>query len=244
MNYSELLPYGLSVPEAKVYLAALELGESTAERIAQKARVNRTSVYHTFSLLRKKNLLTLHKKGRKAFYTAEDPKRIKEMAENKIDALDRLLPNLRALSTAIDKKPSVGYFEGPEEIRNLYLKLLDRPESEVQFWFSEEEQTPEYVRFWDTLFAKKRIEKRIFARGISKNTAKAIRQKEKDLEQFRKTRLDVNPSCEISSEILLSGDDRTFLISHKNMLGLLVEDKAIHDTLKSIFESHWESLGR
>ena len=34
------------------------------------------------------------------------------------------------------------------------------------------------------------------------------------------------------------------LISHKNMLGLLIEDEAIHHTLKSLFERHWESLER
>ena len=242
MRYSDLVPYGLSEAEARVYFAVLELGESNAERIAKKARVKRTSIYHTFALLRKKSLLTMVKRGKRSLYVAEDPKKMREMAERKLDALDRLLPELRSLARVIDKKPTVSYFEGSEEIRNLYLKLLDRPESEVQFWFSKEEQSPEYVRFWDTEFAPKRIERKIFARGISKDTAEARKQKEKDEKQFRKTKLEKNPSYDISAEVLLSGSDRTMLISHKNMLGLLVEDRAIHDTLKSIFESHWNRL--
>ena len=190
MQYTDLVPYGLSETEAKIYFSLLELGESSAERIAKKANVKRTSIYHTFALLRKKGLLSLIKRGRKIFYVAEDPKKMKQLAEQKLDALDRLLPELRSLAKVIDKKPRVSYFEGAGGIRNLYQKLLDKPESEVQFWFSKEEQSPEYVRFWDKEFVPKRIEQKIFARAISKDTSEARRQKEKDDKQFRKTRLE------------------------------------------------------
>lgn len=242
MDYRSILPYGLSEPEAKCYLAALELGEASAERIAQKAGIVRTSIYHTFALLRGKGLLSVSRNGRRRIYVAEDPKKLRENTEIELRSLDRLLPELRAIANAIDKKPSVQYFEGPDGVKHLYRKLLERPESEVQFWFSDEEQTSEYVAFWDREFVPKRIEKKIFARGISKNTEKSRAQKGKDPSHFRKTRLETNPSYDVSAEILLSGIDRTVLISHKNMLGLLVEDKGIHDTLRSIFERHWDSL--
>ncbi len=242
MDYRDILHYGLSEPEAKVYLAALELGEASAERIARKAGIVRTSIYHTFSLLREKRLLSLSGKNHRTSYSAEDPRKLREIAEENLTSLDRLLPELRAVANAIDKKPSVRCFEGPEEVKHLYRKLLEHPENEVQFWFSDDEQTPAYVEFWDKQFVPERIDRKIFARGISKNTEKARVQKEKDPSHFRKTRLKRSESYDISAEILLSGADRTMLISHRNMLGLLIEDRNIHDTLRSIFERHWNSL--
>lgn len=243
MTYRDLLPYGFSEAEAKVYMAALELGESSVERIAKKAGLPRTSIYHTIDLLKERDLLAAAKRRGKQVYLAEDPRKIREQAEQQLQSLNNLVPQLRSIANAIDKKPAICYFEGKQEIKNLYRRLLEKPNSEVQFWFSDEEQTGEYVQFWDKEFAPQRVERRIRARAIGQNSQRTKVQQSKDSKQLRTTRIDSHPSYHVSAEILLAENNRTLIVSHQKMIGLLIEDKNIRDSLHAIFERHWSILG-
>ena len=57
MNYiQDLQQIGLTEKEAKVYLAALELGEKAVQVIAQKAGVNRATTYFILESLIEKGL--------------------------------------------------------------------------------------------------------------------------------------------------------------------------------------------
>jgi len=55
----------LSDKEIKVYVSALELGESTVIDISKKSRVNRTTIYPVIDSLQEKGLVSLAQKGKK-----------------------------------------------------------------------------------------------------------------------------------------------------------------------------------
>ena len=66
MLEQELQKIGLSEKEAKVYLAAMELGQAPVQKIAQKAKVNRATTYVILEGLQKKGVITTvdHEKKR------------------------------------------------------------------------------------------------------------------------------------------------------------------------------------
>ena len=79
---------GLSENEAKVYLATLELGSSTAQQIAQKAELKRPTTYVQLETLMKRGLVTSFEKGPstspgqgKTMLRAEDPEHLKPIFE-------------------------------------------------------------------------------------------------------------------------------------------------------------------
>ena len=56
---------GLSDNEASVYLSSLSLGPSTIQRIANNAKVKRTTVYTTIDTLKQKGLMNIEVKNKK-----------------------------------------------------------------------------------------------------------------------------------------------------------------------------------
>lgn len=242
MKYHDLLPYGFSENEAKVYLAALELGESSVERIAKKARQNRTTVYHIIALLRNRGLMSVVRHGKKMVYVAEDPKKIKTGFEDKIRSLDALLPELRSIANAIDHKPRVRFFEGFDGLREAALDALNYPKQEILFWFSDINPSHEYNLFWFKEYIPKRIKLGIPTRGIGPVCEIGKTMQKNDAKELRQTRMDTRPRFMPRTEIQLYGDSVVGITSHHDMLSLVVESVDLHDTFVSIFESAWESL--
>ncbi|OGF20302.1 hypothetical protein A2Y83_02925 [Candidatus Falkowbacteria bacterium RBG_13_39_14] len=65
MTYKDLIKLGFNEKEAKIYLAALELGETVIQRISKKSGVNRTSAYHVIARLKEKGLMRTITKRKK-----------------------------------------------------------------------------------------------------------------------------------------------------------------------------------
>ena len=73
-NLIELVrQYGLGENEAKLYIAALELGEASVQDMAKKAGVKRTSIYYMLDELESKGVLTTTKRNKKTYYIAASP---------------------------------------------------------------------------------------------------------------------------------------------------------------------------
>src|SRR3989338_9197985 len=97
----ELINLGLTPEESKVYLAILELGGGFVSSIARRANVNRSSCYHTMESLVKKGLVSSYQKGKVLHFTAEDPKRFLQMAEEKIERTKNLIPELLSITNTL-----------------------------------------------------------------------------------------------------------------------------------------------
>lgn len=129
----ELEHLGLSDKEAKVYLAALEMGPSPVQDISHKAHVNRATTYVMIESLAARGLMSTFQKGKKRFYVSESPDRLmsiiqvkqKELAEKESE-LEKVMPLLTNLYNAEGAKPQVRYLEGQEGIetvRQIFEKL-------------------------------------------------------------------------------------------------------------------------
>src|SRR5689334_22685697 len=97
----ELEDIGLSEKEARVYLAALELGRTTAEKLATQAKVNRSTTYVQLESLMQKGLMSTYVEGKKTYFAPESPEFlrqvfVKQQAElaAKKGGLEQILPEL------------------------------------------------------------------------------------------------------------------------------------------------------
>ena len=147
ITFKDLEQFGLSDKEAKVYLACLELGPSTAAQIAQKADVNRATTYVAIESLTKQGLLSSHEKDSKTFFSAEDPAMLKrlldqqrEEVKNKLSSLEELLPGLEQIYNYSGEKPKVRFFEGVEGVKRVMDDTLTAKEdlrcySSIDSWF-------------------------------------------------------------------------------------------------------------
>lgn len=121
-----LLKLGLSDKQARVYLATLELGEDTVQNVAEKSGVKRVTVYVILDELMKLGLVSSVERGKKTVFIAENPEELanlleaqkREIDDKKIYLKD-LVPQLKAIYNAQEKKPEVRYFQGADGLETL-----------------------------------------------------------------------------------------------------------------------------
>ena len=228
--------------EAQVYLALLELGQTTVSRIAQKSGIKRTTIYLSLENLMKKGLITTFKVGNKALYYAEDPRSLERLAEEQKDRISKMMPQLLAFTNLIDKKPKIRYFEGTEGIKDAYRDTLNYRDQETLAWASQEA-----VKYFDSdwltnVYLPKRVEKKIWQRTIAPDNPEIRNFTDKDQIHLRQTRFIPKDQMPLEVEINLYGKQNIAVMSFEEKIGLIIESKKIYNTLKSIFEMNWKML--
>jgi predicted transcriptional regulator len=135
----ELEGVGLSDKEAKVYLAALELGQSTAQVIAAKATVQRPTTYIAIESLVQKGLMSSIVKGKKKYFVAEAPDRIHSMIQQqehelreKEKRVRKIMDDLKVLAMAAKDRPAVSFFEGHRGVETMRDNLRQSHFREVE----------------------------------------------------------------------------------------------------------------
>jgi len=242
MIINELKNAGLNEPEAKVYLAVLELGETNISRIAKKSGIKRTTTYLVIDALKEKGLVSSYKKRKKTVFIAENPKKIEEKLEERKNAIGKIMPELLSIASLLDKKPVIRFFEGHDGMKDSFKDILKYPDSEVLEWYSESYVHDFSEEFFSKYFTPRRIKNKIWVRAILPNNEvirKLATRNEKELRQIKL----INPKkYNIKIEINVYGKNKVSIISFKEEIGLIIESQLIHDSLKNMFELMWEYL--
>ncbi len=114
---------GLEEREVKIYLALLELDESTVLPIATKAGIKRTYTYDILEALQNKGLVSYIEKNGRRRYSAEDPKKLESMLKERLEHFRELLPEIRSIYNKATNKPKVRFYEGTAAVKELYEEL-------------------------------------------------------------------------------------------------------------------------
>lgn len=238
----DLIDFGLADNEAGVYLAALELGETTILRIAKKAGIKRTTTYLAIESLRGKGLINTIKKNKKTFFYAEDPRILEKKAEEKKDAIKNAIPQLLSITNLIDKKPIIKYFEGKEGMKDVLRDVLEYPNNVVKVWYSEDYAKTIGQEFFDDYYIPERLKKKIWTLAIHPDNPATRETNKNNPKELRKSKYITGRVFELPIEILIYGDRKVGIISLYEEISLIIESEGIHKSLKSIFELQWDSL--
>lgn len=125
---------GFSDYETNIYLTLVDLGESTASKVAEKARIHRRNVYDVLNRLVKKGFVSLVTKNNRKYYLAIDPKRIKSMFKEKIELIDTLLPSLEQKFKESQVEQEVKLLEGKEGIKTFFEEMFKEAKKGVEFY--------------------------------------------------------------------------------------------------------------
>ena len=242
MHAKDLEKLGFTSAEAKVYLAALELGETSVARISSKARIERTTTYGIIDALKAKGLLTIGRRGKRMVYIAEDPRKLKLLAEERSRLVDQMLPSLLSIPNAIDRKPTIRYFEDAAGINDIYRDTLNFVEQPILIWMSDRGVWYDDESFWKDFYIPARLERKIALRVIAPDTQASRDLQGGDRASLRSTKLDRERAEKIESEIMLYGGRNVAIISYDEMMGVVMESPKLCRTLKGVFEVHWQEL--
>lgn len=236
--HRELMSFGLSEKEARVYLAALELGATSVQKLSQKAGVNRATTYTNIDVLLDLGLMGSFQKGKKIKFFAEPPEKVisiliekeEKMLRDRAASSKDLLPQLNSFQSLSDGIPVVRYFDGHEGIRDLMTEMYTRSHEDVlrimyphdllTRFFSENEL--------EDLVAE-RERRGIQYKAIYTSENKVI---EKHGSQFFVPREQFNIGCNVACY----GDQVTIVSLEEPVNGIVIEDRNIAQSFKNIFD--------
>lgn len=113
----ELEKLGFSIEEAKIYLALLEAGETTAGPIVKKTGLHRQVVYDNLEKLKNKDYISETIKSNRKNWHAQSPNQILGEIKRKETLVEKILPDLLSMQKYSAHKQEVKIFEGTEGFR-------------------------------------------------------------------------------------------------------------------------------
>ncbi len=121
---AQLEELNLSPNEAKVYLALVETGLTSAGEIIKKTRFHRSVVYETLDKLMERKLITKLTKQHIAHFQALEPDRLLQNIHRQEAIAKDLIDDLKKLATTNDSEITV--YEGVESYRRFWLESMER----------------------------------------------------------------------------------------------------------------------
>lgn len=241
MNIEDSLKsIGLHYREIQVYLATLELGQSTVSPISKKSGFKRTYCYDILEELKKRKLVDYFEKNRRRRYFAQDPKQIEEVLKSNLIGFQALLPELRSIYNQAPEKPKVRYFEGKDGIMEIYQEAQNTKEllaigSISSIYGNLGELFDEHIR--------KLLHKKVGIRELIVNEGEApkyISVYKKPLQEARYLPKEVS----ISTDMMIY-ENKLAMISYKGDIhAVVIESSSIVDTQKALFEIIWAGAER
>ena len=238
MLIKKLQDIGLSEKEAKVYIATLELGKGSASEIAMKAGINRATTYFTVESLIKKGLISASSQKSKQVFVPEDPGKIESILEQKQRELEKQKKEVKDLVAKLNRisnpteKPVIKYYLGKKNIIRMASNSFAEVEKETM-WVA---------------FSKDRLKLFLSEKENKRLQEKRETQKIKAMVLYNSSSGDSLKNDKNNLRIRVSekkypfpGDvavykDKIRLTSYEDEIGIIIENKNIAETLKSLFK--------
>jgi sugar-specific transcriptional regulator TrmB len=232
----ELRKLGLTEKEARVYLAALELGYTSVQNIAKKAQISRPTAYEIIKSLEKKELISRTEEKNKRYFAAQSPDHLlgtlkmrKKELEEKEREFIRIIAVLRA-KYYLDDKREIKVYQNKIGLEVLLDDFLTTHSKEIYVLATEEKTWPKKQRDKAYQKIKKRLGKiNVKELSLAKNTSSLAFLERKPFKQsfFR------------FKGVVIIYDKIIILPPLKNYL--LIDNKEVIDLIKSFFLLVWKS---
>jgi HTH-type transcriptional regulator, sugar sensing transcriptional regulator len=247
MLKNDLQKIGLTEKEAMVYLASLELGESSVQKIAQKAKVNRATTYVILEQLLAKGVVASVEQGSKRFFVATGPYALKQVIRQQSEEisdkkakLEKLFPKLKKVHNTLPNRAVVRYYEGKEALQSVRELSLEAKSKQIHTFYSEEAILNVFDEDERKKYHKRRHKNGVKFSGIYNAAAKggwdpAIKKDDTDVVTVEKD--DFHFPCDIT----IFDDYVSISILTGIPSGILLESESIAQTFRSIFKLAYEA---
>lgn len=239
---------GLGDKEAHVYLSLLEHGASSVRNLAAITNLNRGTTYDILKKLQELGLASFFHKNTRQHFVAEDPEKFLKLLLNREEELKKagerikeLIPELKSLQEKGGDKPVTKFYEGRAGVRFILEDILssvkDIKLKEYYVYSAAGVREDVYEAYPD--FNKKRIKSKIKANTISLSSGGSTYGL--DDRKWLETR---KSSAGNMTYILIYADKCAFISrdSRNNPVGVIIENKMIYETQKTLFLQLWKLL--
>jgi len=241
---------GYGKREASVYCACIKLGKATATDLQKKTKFSRSTIYYSLELLMNNNIVSIINDDKKKYYIAEDPENIKNLLEDKKNAiilsLEKLkmkMPELKNVLSERKEEALVKYYAGIKAIANLHVNMYRKHQNQCALLFSskQDENSKHFKKVFRNAL-EERIKNNIHIKGISPVTNTKFQMRGSDQVQLRESRFLPEEHFSFKSDLMIFEDAvlcQTYVDSQP--IAAVLCDQNMVATMKMIFELAWEA---
>lgn len=244
----------LNKNEAAVYVALLELGGAYPSKIADTAKLNRTTTYATLTDLAVKGLVTELQRRNKIYYQIEKPDKLLRyvkqrvrIATDAVEKAEQVLPEIEGLFNLTPQKPRIRFFEGFPEVLGIHEDhMAPTKKYEMLAWANGKAIGTWLPAALTKQYLEKKVKLGVTTRVILPDTQKDRAYNETFYKRIPKQfwpvrRYAAKVPFEHPCEITIYGTNKVSILnfSKERPIGLIIEDQVIHDMLVMIFELSW-----
>ena len=241
---AKLQGLGLNDKEARVYVAALFLGPSPVQKIAEQADINRATAYVILDQLASYGLVSESTERKKTVYIAEGPEAIERWLGNqerairaKREELNDVKSELRQIDRSADAvTPQVRFFRGPDiGVMNGYLRRNAKVGSTIYAFTNIDEvlrNNPGVLTANPKARLKKKLNSKLiysYSAGDIPSDPKLLRETEKIDEPIA---AEIN-LYEVSMDITTYGADER--------VAVVIESAPITKAMRQLFDMAWKN---
>jgi predicted transcriptional regulator len=225
-----LMELGLSINEAKVYVALVRLGANTAGKIANQCKLHRTNVYDALERLQEKGLVSFITQNDTKLFEAADPKSLPKLIEERQAKLEAIMPQL-LLDKQMAKSTSAHIHEGVKAFRLMIFNILNYNKPISMFGIPKHASST--TNFVD-LFHKARTAKKIMMKHLYNENAT---ERMEHLNKMPYTEAKYLPQ-QFNSPIstVICGDEVLFVHWDDPFTTIRIESKPLAEVYQNYFE--------
>ncbi len=234
---------GFSEKEAKVYLAALELGEAPLSRIASKTHLQRSTVYSLVEAMKGRGILSLTKHKGIHYAAALPPRILVDRFKQSAHLAEQGLSQLLELAYSSPLKPRIRFYEGLQGLKEILREFSYSKQQSMGF--TDYEQMPkELFQFIRKEVVPQRRKLNVFTHFIVPRNNTNIHIQTEDEIHFAEHRIVDFPRQKNPIELLLFEESSVGFLSFTSheQFGVIIDSAAIHQTLRNLFELVWGNV--
>jgi sugar-specific transcriptional regulator TrmB len=231
----------LNEKEAKAYLATLELGRSRVSRIANKAGLNRITAYEVLKRLIEMGIAQSTVYSGVQTFAVVPPEILVEKQESRLAVAKKVLPELALLSASKANKPAISYYEGAEGIRSIYEDTLVCKEKNILNIAHPQNLLKAIGEDFFAQYVKKRTRRKIHVDVLLPDVPENKKYKKEATSAMRQIKFFNVEKYPLPNEIFIY-DDKVALLSFSSLVGVIVEDKDIAQSVKSLWQLVWDGV--
>ena len=247
METKILIDLGLTKDEATIYNSLLEYGQMPARTVALRSSIGRQLTYKILDDLIKKGIVEKKETGTKILlFVPVHPRELEKLLEKKKEeirntekALDESLGGMISKYNLFIGKPNVQFFEGREGLSKVLRDSLNSKTEILTFADNEamNKYYPELNKENIEIRKKSNIKKRL----ISIDTPYIRELAKKDIPGITERRV-INSTEKFAVAMQIYDNKITYItLDPDRVIGVIIEDKAIYEMQKIIFETLWTS---
>ena len=157
--YDELLAIGLTRVEAKIYSVLVDLGRAQAGILSRKTGIHRRTVYDALDRLIQKGLVSYIRENDNRYYLPTDPARLKQIIDDKRDAVYGIIPTLSATFAERKQRQETTFYRGTEGIKTIFEDQIT--EGKTVHIIGAAKNASDIMRYYIPHYTDKRISHKI-----------------------------------------------------------------------------------